>query len=100
MFLGFAEKTTPIYSGFPRALLWGINPSALGPQSPFDMENFPGKISPSPSGAGISPVCGSGQWPIYSLEQVTAFSFLSICTVISILCITLHRGSFCEKQAS
>lgn len=31
--LGVAEKTTPIYSGFPRALLWGINPSAPGAHS-------------------------------------------------------------------
>lgn len=45
--LGVAEKTTPIYSGFPRALLWGINPSDPGPQSPFGMENSPQSLGKS-----------------------------------------------------
>ena len=45
--VGVAEKTTPIYSGFPRALLWGINPSAPGPESLFGMENSPPSLGKS-----------------------------------------------------
>lgn len=64
--LGVAEKTTPIYSGFPKALLWGINPSALGPQSPFGMENSPpslGKSALLPLLQGYLPFVSQGIGP-------------------------------------
>lgn len=68
--LGVSEKTTPIYSGFPRALLWGINPSAPGPQSAFGRKNSPISLGKSVLHCRDFSCLSPGHWPIHSLEQV------------------------------
>lgn len=95
--LGAAAKTTPIYSGFPRALLWGINP----PNASFGAANpppgFPGETS-APAAAETSSVCGPGHWLLRCLEQVPAFPSLPICAAISVLRPAVCWGSFCPES--
>lgn len=69
--LGTAQKTTPIYSGFPRALLWGINPLAPGPEPPN--ASFGEANLPAVPGEGGPPLLQGHPPPLCSLQRGTAF---------------------------